>query len=292
MTNITENQFGGAWTQEKLDILKEYLDSYTTALKEKPRKEQSFRLLYIDAFAGTGRVEQWTQGSGQNDRSKFIDGSANVALSIENKSFDELIFIEKDEDKCSKLERLREDRPDRNIRIEKADANQYLRNLQRNWRTCRGVLFLDPFGAQVDWSTIEAIAGYKALDTWILFPTSAITRMLPRSRMPDDISPQRAHTLTRVYGDESIWRAMYEESRQGELFNNERLIERDAGAKRLLNIYKGRLRKLFGKRFLEQSKTLRNSRNSPLYEFMFCVSSDRPAAIGLAKKIAKHLLDL
>lgn len=249
MTNSTENQFGGTWTQEKLEILKKYLDSYTTALKEQP-----FRLLYIDAFAGTGRVGQETPDPDQNDRRKFIDGSASVALSIENKSFDELIFIEKDEDKCSKLERLREDRPDRNIRIEKADANQYLRNLQRNWRTCRGVLFLDPFGAQVDWSTIEAIAGYKALDTWILFPTSAITRMLPRSRMPDDISPQRAHTLTRVYGDESIWRAMYEESGQGELFNNERRIERDAGAKRLLNIYKGRLGKLFGKRFLSSPK--------------------------------------
>lgn len=292
MTNTAENQFGGIWTQEKLEILKKYLDSYTTALKEQPCKEKPFRLLYIDAFAGTGRVEQGTQDPDQDDRREFIDGSASVALSIENKPFDELIFIEKDEDKCSKLERLKEDRSDRNIRIEKVDANQYLRNLQRNWRMCRGVLFLDPFGAQVDWSTIEAIAGYKAFDTWILFPTSAITRMLPRSRMPDDISPQRAHTLTRVYGDESIWRAMYEESRQGELFNNERRIERGAGAERLLNIYKGGLRRLFDRRFLEQSRTLRNSRNSPLYEFMFCVGSDRPTAIRLAKKIAKHLLDL
>lgn len=287
MTNTAENQFGGIWTQKKLEILKKYLDSYTTALKEQP-----FRLLYIDAFAGTGRVEQGTQDPDQDDRREFIDGSASVALSIENKPFDELIFIEKDEDKCSKLERLKEDRSDRNIRIEKVNANQYLRNLQRNWRMCRGVLFLDPFGAQVDWITIEAIAGYKAFDTWILFPTSAITRMLPRSRMPDDISPQWAQTLTMVYGDESIWRAMYEESRQGELFNNERRLVREAGPKKLINIYKGGLRELFDRRFLEQSRTLRNSRNSPLYEFMFCVGSDRPTAIRLAKKIAKHLLDL
>lgn len=292
MTNTAENQFGGIWTQEKLEILKKYLDSYTTALKEQPCKEKPFRLLYIDAFAGTGRVEQGTQDPDQDDRREFIDGSASVALSIENKPFDELIFIEKDEDKCSKLERLKEDRSDRNIRIEKVDANQYLRNLQRNWRMCRGVLFLDPFGAQVDWSTVEAIAGYKAFDTWILFPTSAITRMLPRSRMPDDISPQWAQTLTRVYGDESIWRAMYEESRQGELFNNERRLVRESGPKKLINIYKGGLRELFDRRFLEQSRTLRNSRNSPLYEFMFCVGSDRPTAIRLAKKIAKHLLDL
>jgi len=51
-------QFGGEWTQEKLQILERYLDAYTTALKSKP-----FKLVYIDAFwhwsdrpaAGSGR---------------------------------------------------------------------------------------------------------------------------------------------------------------------------------------------------------------------------------------------
>ena len=44
--------FGGPWTQQKLNILEHYLDAYTTALKNQP-----FRLVYIDAFAGTGRIE-------------------------------------------------------------------------------------------------------------------------------------------------------------------------------------------------------------------------------------------
>ena len=254
MTNKTENQFGGTWTQEKLEILKKYLDSYTTALKG-----QNFRLLYIDAFAGTGRVEQGAQDPDQNDRRNFIDGSANVALNIEDKPFDELIFIEKDEDKCLKLEMLTKDRSDRNIRIEQADANRYLRDLRRDWRRCRGVLFLDPFGAQVDWTTIEAIAEYKALDTWILFPTTTIARMLPLSRIPDEW----AHTLTRVYGGESTWRVMYQESKQTEMFDNERRLEREAGAEKLINIYKGKLKELFGERFLDRSKTLRNSKMSP-----------------------------
>ena len=42
--------FGGPWTEEKLAILKKYLDTYTTVLKNQP-----FRLIYIDAFAGTGK---------------------------------------------------------------------------------------------------------------------------------------------------------------------------------------------------------------------------------------------
>ena len=44
--------FGGHWTAEKLGILEHYLNAYTTALKSKP-----FKLIYIDAFAGTGLVE-------------------------------------------------------------------------------------------------------------------------------------------------------------------------------------------------------------------------------------------
>ena len=288
MTNTAENQFGGGWTREKLEILRGYLNAYTTALKRQP-----FKLLYIDAFAGTGRVEPRNQDPDQEDRRAFIDGSAKIALDIEDKSFDELIFIEKDEVKCSKLERLKTEKPGRNIVIETADANNFLQVLQKDWQKWRGALFLDPFGAQVDWSTLEAIAGYRALDTWILFPTGTIARMLPRSRTPDDISPKWARTLTRVYGDER-WRDLYDEDPQGELFPeviNGSQLRRESGVDKLIKIYKERLEELFGRRFLDQSRTLKNSRNSPMYEFMFCVGNDGRAAIRLAKEIADYLLD-
>ena len=55
MTDREQNRattFGGSWTIEKLDILESYLDAYTTVLKNQP-----FKLMYIDAFAGTGRIE-------------------------------------------------------------------------------------------------------------------------------------------------------------------------------------------------------------------------------------------
>ena len=41
-------------------------------------------------------------------------------------------------------------------------------DVQSRWSQWRGVLFLDPFATQVKWSTIERIAGFNALDTWIL----------------------------------------------------------------------------------------------------------------------------
>ncbi len=288
MTNTTESQFGGEWTREKLEILRKYLDAYTTALKKTP-----FRLLYIDAFAGTGSIESGSQDPDQKDRRAFIDGSTRIALDIVDRSFDELIFIEKDEAKCSILESLKAENLDRNIVIETGDANNSLRALQKDWSKWRGVLFLDPFGAQVDWSTLEAIAGYKALDIWILFPTSTIVRMLPRSKLPDEIHPSWARTLTRVFGGER-WRDVYDEDQQIEMFPENikgPQFKREPGVNKLREIYKEGLRELLDRRFLDQSRPLKNSKNSDLYEFMFCVGSDNQAAIKLAKRIAKHLVD-
>ena len=289
MANKHVNQFGGEWTQRKLGILRNYLDAYTTALKNQP-----FRLLYIDAFAGSGEIGRKANDPDINDLRAFIDGSARISLNIKERSFDRLIFIDKDPQNCTKLEELRNENPDRSICIVRDDANHSLKNLKMDWHRWRGVLFLDPFGAQVDWVTLEAIAEYKALDTWILFPTSAIVRMLPESKVPGDISEQWSSTLTRVYGNES-WRNLYTVSPDKELFPefaDKPKLERERGVKGLIKIYKEQLGKLFETRFLDQSIALKNAKKSSLYEFMFCVGSNKPAAIETAKKIAKYLLKL
>ena len=154
-------------------------------------------------------------------------------------------------------------------------------------RTWRGVLFLDPFATEVEWSTIKAIADFQALDTWILFPVSAIVRMLPRSRKPDDISPGWVSRLTRVFGDQS-WRELYTQSPQRNLFGDSG-SERESGVDGLVSIYKTNLERLFGQRFLSTSRRLKTSTGSPLFEFMFCVGN--PRGIGPATSIAGHILD-
>ena len=50
-------QFGGPWTLRKLEVLAGYLQSYTTALKNKPTPKNPFRKAFIDAFAGSGYRE-------------------------------------------------------------------------------------------------------------------------------------------------------------------------------------------------------------------------------------------
>ena len=268
--------FGGQWTVDKLNILENYLTAYTTALKA-----QRFKLIYIDAFAGTGNVELQT-----GDIRRFVSGSAQRAIRVKDKSFDKLIFVEQDPDRCAELRGLRASHPDRDIVIENSDANSFLSYFHQNWNSWRGVLFLDPFATEVAWSTIEKVASFNALDTWILFPVSAIARMLPRSRKPDDISGALVNRLTTIFGDDN-WRDLYQTSRQGNLFEAAS-EERKPGVDGLLNIYKTKLSDLFGRRFLDGTKTLKNSKNSPLFEFMFCAGNENGA--DLAKRIAGHLL--
>ena len=237
MTEDKPIGFGGNWTTRKLDILESYMDAYTTALKK-----QGFRLMYIDAFAGEGRIGL----RDDDDGVQFLSGSVTRALKIEDRPFDRLVFVEKNPARYRELERLRKRHPRREIRVENRDANDYLRTLRENWNQWRGVLFLDPFATQVEWSTIESIADFKALDTWLLFPVSAIMRMLPNTRTPEDVSAEWEARLNLVYGDES-WKDLYRERKQGNLFG-ELKYERDPGVDGLMEIYKNNLPNLFGER--------------------------------------------
>ncbi len=272
-------RFGGPWTIEKLAILECYLDAYTTALKN-----QSFSLVYIDAFAGSGQI---SLGAEDPDASRLISGSAERAVRIDHKPFDRLIFVDKSSESCKELECLRNNEPNREIRIAQSDANAYLRDLNVDWKSWRGVIFLDPFATQVEWSTIERISEFNALDMWILFPTSAIARILPLTREPDDIHPSWAKRLTRVYGNED-WRRLYEPARQGNLFGGQG-YERHSGVDGLVKIYQENLKATFKERFLEMSRTLRNSQGGPIFEFLFCVGNRN--GIGPATRIARHLLE-
>lgn len=271
-------RFGGSWTKAKLDVLEGYLDAYTTALKNQP-----FRLWYIDAFAGTGAVQLKRPDDGARE---FLSGSARRALEVQDPPFHQLIFIDEDPGRFDQLGQLEAEFPHRNIRIQNAEANSYLQELRPPGNT-RGVLFLDPFATEVAMSTLRHIASLKQFDTWILFPVSAIARLLPRSRKPDDISPAWVERLNRVYGDET-WRNLYRPEPQQHLWESAGSV-REPGIAGLTSIYRERLFEVFGKRLLADKAALKNSRGSVLFELMFCVG--HPSGIRPAKRIAAHLLN-
>ena len=275
---MAHERFGGAWTKAKLNVLQRYLEAYTTALKNQP-----FRLWYIDAFAGTGSVQLRKPTDGADE---FLDGSVRRALEVSDPPFDRLVFIEKDPNRCAALDGLRSAYVGRDIRVQNDEANSYLQGLKPP-SNVRGVLFLDPFATQVSMKTLRHVATLNCFDTWILFPVSAVARLLPQSRQPADISPKWAERLRHVYGDDS-WLSLYRPASQQSLWETADTT-REPGVAGLTGIYRERLSEAFGGRLLAESADLKNSRGSVLFELLFCVG--HPKGIGPAKSIAAHLLN-
>ena len=170
----------------------------------------------------------------------------------------------------NKLETLRDHHSHRSINIVNGDANEYIKNIDWITPKHRGVLFLDPFGVDVEWTTLEAIASYETFDTWILFPLSAIARLMNKTITSEPSCHRFAHTLTRIFGDDR-WERVYERRDELDILTNEcqRVYDRLSGVGQILDIYKDRLEDLFGERFMKDSRTLYNSKKSPLFEFFF-----------------------
>jgi three-Cys-motif partner protein len=214
---LAKQKFGSAHTEEKLGKLDEYLKAYSMALKH-----QEFRLIFFDAFAGTGDIQIASEASlleGVDDYSPFIKGSAHRALQL-GEAFDEYIFVENSRSKTRALNELKSEYPgiaDR-ISIRHADANDELLKFcaQTDWSKCRAVVFLDPYGNQVKWKTIEAIALTCAIDLWYLFPAGlGVHRQIGK-----DAKVHSTHegSLDEVFGTKEWREAFIEEQDSEDLF--------------------------------------------------------------------------
>ena len=289
------HRFGGSWTEDKLDRVRKYLDAYTTALKYKPSKHKPFKLLYVDAFAGTGyRVDKddcETIGGlfdfpGIDDLAK---GSPRIALEIDNRPFDEFIFIEKEPTRFKALEALRDEFPARaeQMHFINDDANAAVARLCRetDWRGTRAVMFLDPKGMQVDWTTIEAVAATRAIDLWYLCPAGmGPGRLVTR----DGNMPRKWQELhDRIFGEEE-WRDwFYREVSEPDLF--EGLItksEKTTSPERIEAYLLQRLRSAFVG-VANRTAHLKNSKTT-MYLLAFACSNERGKSTAL--RIANHIL--
>jgi three-Cys-motif partner protein len=292
-----EHQFGGAWTDEKLERVRKYLCAYTAIFRGN-EKARYLRTTYVDAFAGTGRhipsgahpVESRLIPEVDTDpeASAFKKGSAAIALDVQP-DFDRYIFIEVDADKAEDLNALRVQHADKSdrIRIVRENANGALMRFARetDWDSNRAVVFLDPYGMSVEWSTIEALGQTKAVDLWVLFPLGqAVNRLLMKRQLPPE---GWSDALTRCFGTDE-WKAeFYEPSAQMSLLDEAPSVEKIATFKSISDFFKRRLATCFCG-VADTSLRLCNSRNSPL--FLLCFASANEKGAKTAIKIADHIL--
>ncbi|MCK5734614.1 MAG: three-Cys-motif partner protein TcmP, partial [Candidatus Latescibacteria bacterium] len=175
-----QNDTIGPWSEDKLQLLGKYLNAYTHIMRV---QNWCKGYHYIDAFAGTGkpraRDEEWY------DKERYIDGSPRVALTIQH-PFHSYTFIEKTPWRVQRLRELEKEFPHQNVRVYEGNSNHIITTeivphiCYENFN--RGLIFLDPFGMDTEWSTIEKIAETQALEIFMNFPLMALNR----TALPND----------------------------------------------------------------------------------------------------------
>jgi three-Cys-motif partner protein len=295
------HRFGGDWTSTKLDVLADYLRAYTKALKYQPTPERPFRKAYIDAFAGTGyrtaRRDRDEDASGTlpfpdlaaDDPQKLLDGSARLALKVEP-AFDKYIFIERDPKRCAELEALKAEAEFAHlagdVRVEQGEANEAIKKIcgKKGWEDRRAVLFLDPYGMQVEWQTIEAIAKTKAIDLWLLFPLGiGVSRLLTRT---GEIPEGWRTRLDKLLGTTDWYDKFYQVEHKADLFGNDQERVVKATNETIARYFTDRLKTIFPG--VAEPGVLRNSSRNPLYLLCFAAGNARGATPAL--RIANFLL--
>lgn len=275
----------GPWATQKLDALEAYLRAYNTALKNQP-----FTRVYIDAFAGAPvskvrgtKVPQepspfFDEGEDFEAQEQFILGSPIRALNLEI-GFHRHYFFDLDARRIKTLRELFETTDGVETRV--GDCNPQIRELSAGLhdRNIRGVAFLDPYGAHLEWETLEALAATGTMEVIINFPVAmAINRLITKS---GDVPESWSDQLTRCFGT-GEWRDLsYNVER--DLFGEEIVRKQGGVAERLLMLYMNRLRAIFP--HVSTPRLIRNTRNAPLYYLIWA----GPNKLGL--RIANFILE-
>ena len=167
------------------------------------------------------------------------------------------------------------------------DANSYLLSWidKTDWRSSRAVVFLDPYGMNVEWQVIQALGNTKAVDLWILFPLGvAVNRLLTKSGPPPE---NWSRALTRIFGTDTWKEDFYPRHTVQTLFGEEEVQQKDANFDKIGLFFINRLKTAFT-RVAPKPLALRNSKNNPLY--LLCFASANPKGSETAIKIANHIL--
>ena len=193
MVGEPNSSWGGAWTEEKLNAFEKYVNAYLTIMN-KYRGQYDWKLIYFDGFAGSGSRNENTSSEDNQLMIDLIDehqiaaeeltpykGAAERVLNIVQDGFDFYYFIDKDAASSYQLqEKLASYQKDKRLEFRHSDANTEVSKLadaMRKNSKLKALVLLDPFGMQVDWSSIERLKG-TSTDLWILIPTGVIVNRL------------------------------------------------------------------------------------------------------------------
>ncbi|UQV17127.1 three-Cys-motif partner protein TcmP [Brevundimonas albigilva] len=258
----------GPWAEQKLAALASYLNYYTTVLKN----QVWCRTIYLDAFAGGGKASLrsvtkhplvetplWDDER-PAEHTQIVVGSPRRALDLAN-PFDRYVFVDADPKRVSQLYHLQSEYEGRRrIDVRQGSAEDQItwllkQNISKT--THRGVAFLDPFGAHLPWTSVQALAATRIFEAIINFPLHMCINRL--ATLNPAIPSNWRDQLDSFFGPG--WYDEVYETTEG-LFGAATRKRADA-TDRLLRFYRANLKNAFG--HVSQPMLIRNTRGSPLY---------------------------
>jgi three-Cys-motif partner protein len=273
------NQFGGGWTEQKIEMVVGYAKAYLTIMNRYPK----FRTLYFDGFAGSGNIYK--------EEGNEIESIKGVALRIlelnKPKPFDIYYFVEKSEKNKNELESLINTQfIDKTCHVVNDDCNNRLvtmANFLARRPDVRVLAFIDPFGMSVNWKSIESLKGL-GIDVWILVPTGiGMNRLLKND---GNISEAWLDKLERFIGmsKKEIVEYFYHEKTVHTLFGEETHIAKEKQAiEKAGRLYQERLKLIFN--YVSEPVPLKNSTGSVMYHFM--MATNNRTALGIANDVSQ-----
>ena len=296
MVGEPNSSWGGSWTEEKLNAFEKYVNAYLTIMN-KYRNQYDWKLIYFDGFAGSGSRSENTSSEDNQLMIDLIDehqiaaeeltpykGAAERVLNIVQDGFDFYYIIDKDAASSSQLqEKLASYQKDKRLEFRHSDANTEVSKLadaMRKNSKLKALVLLDPFGMQVDWSSIERLKG-TSTDLWILIPTGVIVnRLLDRKFKLTHIEK-----LTSFFGkDEAFLRNYFYSTHQDmTLFGDVEVIEKvKEPIRKIAELYIQQMATIFTY-VTKQPLVLCNTRNMPI--FHFACASNNESAVKIAHEI-------
>jgi three-Cys-motif partner protein len=265
----------GFWSLQKLDILGKYLPAYSRIMC---RQGWCPAYYYVDAFTGTINPQD-------KETEEYLAGSPIRALETKP-PFTGYYFIEKDNERFQRAKELANAYPDHEIYPLHGDCNEKICEviipMLRSDSRQRALVFLDPYGLNAYWSTVQELAETGQCDVFINFPVMGVIRNLPLDQQPD--KNNLAH-ICNVFGDDKWYTDLYTQQQVLTLLNGTvttwvrtRNIE-----DRLVNEYIARLHRCFS--FVSTPKRMVNSKSATQY--MLMLASQNKTAIKIMNDIFK-----
>jgi three-Cys-motif partner protein len=290
--------WGGPWTDKKLQAFEDYVIAYLKIMNANPYWET----IYFDGFAGSG-----DKGNDSNPlyleleftetEEKIYQGAAErVSKLIEPYRFDYYYFIEKDDKSINQLQAridlLNKDKKGKTV-FRPGDCNGELLKLAsalKQTKSARSkslkyaaLLFLDPFGMQVEWSSIEQLRGTKS-DVWILLPTAVIVnRLLDKKGKLKSIKKLEAFFGMK---EEEIKQSFYVPTGQADLFSSgsDHYSKVANPIQKIADIYIAKMKNVWDY-VTERPLRLDNRTGAPLFHFVF--ATNNKSALNIANDIIK-----